>query len=87
MNQAMLIIATNLLVLAALIVVKTKFFFKATRKRTFNRWIYFNQFHIIEASSDDKRKLRRQQNVFTIFIAIATALLFLFIYLAKIDFI
>lgn len=83
MNQAILIITITAIVLFALIVVKTRFFFRATRKRTFSRWLHFNQFHIIEASDDSIRKLRRQQNVYTTCIAILAALLFIFIYLAK----
>jgi len=87
MNQAMLIIAINLFAVIALIIIKTKFFLRATRKRTLSRWLYFNQFHIIEASDDKIRKLRRHQNTYTAVIAILIALLVLFIYLAKNDFI
>lgn len=84
MNQAILIIIINVCALIALIIIKTRLFVLATRKRTFSRWLHFNQFHIIEASDDRIRKLRRQQNVYTTCIAALTVLLLIFIYLAKI---
>lgn len=87
MNQAVLIITVTVFVLIALIFIKTRLFYLATRKRTLSRWLHFNQFHIIEAPDDKIRKLRRQQNTFTTSILIVTMLLFIFIYLAKKEFI
>lgn len=62
-----------------LVVVKTVYFFKATRKRTLKRWLFFSKFDIIESSSRRIENIKNRQNVFSIVIivyAVFAALLF-----------
>jgi hypothetical protein len=82
MNQTVLVIAASIFVLAALIFIKTRFFYRATRKRTLKRWLYFNQFHIMDASSEKIKNLRRTQNILSIIILVVFLLSIIINYIA-----
>lgn len=50
-----------------LVSVKTYYFYKCTRKRSFLRWFYFNKYHIVNAPTQKVMEERIRQNRFTLF--------------------
>lgn len=66
--------AILLVILVILIVTKTIYFFKATRRRTLKRWLFFSRFEIIESSSRRIGRIRKRQNIFSILILIYAAI-------------
>lgn len=66
--------AILLVILVILIVTKTIYFFKATRRRTLKRWLFFSRFEIIESSSRRIGRIRKRQNIFSILIFIYAAI-------------
>jgi uncharacterized membrane protein len=70
MSEPTVVIIAAALLLTGLIILKTIYFYRATRKRTLKRWFYFNQFHIVDASTDNIRRLRKWQNALSVILVI-----------------
>jgi len=73
-------VASVLFVIITLIVIKTILFFKASRKRTFGRWFYFNKRDIVNSTLPNIQALKRRQNNLSIamlVVILASAVIFL----------
>lgn len=82
MREQVLFLGIILLsILILLIVVKTIYFFKATRKRTLKRWLFFSKFDIVESSSRRIENIKSRQNVFSVVIIIYSIIAALIFYL------
>lgn len=62
------------LILFALIVIKSVFFYKAARKKTIKRWFYFSTYEVEDAPSDNIKQLRKKNNAYTMAILVAIIL-------------
>ncbi len=70
MNQPIFFISLFLLLLVLLTGVKVFILFKASRRKNLRRWIYYNQFEIVNAPSERARRLRKLQNTLSIILFI-----------------
>jgi len=84
MNEQILFFAVPFLLIAViLVIIKTILFFKATRKRSLQRWLYFKHNELVDTESNRISKLRKAQNrlsvVILIFFIIALAIIALIV--------
>ncbi len=70
MNQPIFFISLFLLLLVLITGVKVFILFKASRRKNLRRWIYYNQFEIVNAPSERARRLRKLQNTLSIILFI-----------------
>lgn len=70
MQDSILILGGPIVLAILLAVIKTYFFYQATRRRTFRRWVYFNRFHLMDAATGEIRRLRQWQNALSVLLFI-----------------
>ena len=72
-------LVADMAILVAFTIIKTYYYFKASRTWSLRRWFYFNHYEMVNASSQKILKMRKLQNRFSlafIIILVLSGLLF-----------